>query len=178
MWQYNNTDELCHYGVLGMKWHQHRARVKEHKKIKKKIREQAVTNNLYKHNWNIKAAKRSANSQAKYNAASSVKKGIGTAIGLEVGMHYLNKALASSSTLRNTKLGTFYSLNQPKIRLGAHAINAGVRTGQIMKSSVNMVRNNRILNKKYNEHLDKLAAGTYRPSSRAKNKDKYKGMYD
>lgn len=20
MWEYNNTDELCHYGILGMKW--------------------------------------------------------------------------------------------------------------------------------------------------------------
>ena len=26
MWQYNNTNELVHYGVIGMKWGQRRAR--------------------------------------------------------------------------------------------------------------------------------------------------------
>lgn len=32
MWQYNNTDELYHYGVLGMKWHYHKRRLKEYNK--------------------------------------------------------------------------------------------------------------------------------------------------
>ena len=178
MWTYNQTEELYHHGVLGMKWGQRRARMREHKRIKQRIHNEAVNSNLYKHNWNIKAAKRSVNSQAKYNIANSLKKGISTAAGAELAMHYMNRAINGSSALRNTKIGSFYARHQPKIRVGIHAVNAGVRTAQIMKSSANIVRNNIILNKKYNEHLDKLAAGRYKPSTRAKNKDIYKGMYD
>jgi len=32
MWKYNDTDELYHYGVLGMKWHHHKSRLKEYDK--------------------------------------------------------------------------------------------------------------------------------------------------
>ena len=32
MWQYNNTDELYHYGILGMRWHYHKRRLKEYDK--------------------------------------------------------------------------------------------------------------------------------------------------
>ena len=27
MWQYRSTNELYHYGVIGMKWHNHKTKV-------------------------------------------------------------------------------------------------------------------------------------------------------
>jgi hypothetical protein len=49
MWQYNNTDELCHYGVLGMRWGHRKNRAvqdahKAYKQSKKEYRKESVKN--------------------------------------------------------------------------------------------------------------------------------------
>ena len=45
MWKYNNADELYHYGVLGMKWHNRQMRMQEYNNdLVKKRRSQAKDN--------------------------------------------------------------------------------------------------------------------------------------
>lgn len=64
MWQYQNTDELYHHGVPGMKWGQHLfRRLKEYNLRRKKTKLNEQLNNTSNKNRNLVYYKKANNSQ-------------------------------------------------------------------------------------------------------------------
>ena len=64
MWQYNNTDELYHYGVLGMRWGHRNSKAvqnayKAYKQSKKDYRKESIKNikNIFRKSSWIAGAK-------------------------------------------------------------------------------------------------------------------------
>lgn len=166
MWRYNNSDELYHYGVLGMRWH-HRKRLKEYDKEYEKGANKILNSGKSMSEINRELTKFGKKLDKKYADSLKYKKekdskkwstkkkilvGSGIAIGIvgaAIGAKKIKDYLADKKKINLGKSATTYSINrfndtQPWNRtdIAGRRIVKVTSKSQIPKSAIKFDRNN------------------------------------
>lgn len=137
VWKYNNIDELCHYGILGMKWHNHKMKLQQYNNELVKNRRLQANDNVKRlekfgaSKHKIKKAKIKANKIERSKYGQTRGQILGRGIIKSLGASFIGGAAYKAAVLAGSeKAGNIIK-----------GLTAGYKTANTIKTGYKLVTN-------------------------------------